>query len=74
MSYAGLSPQMLVQDANDHGVTSADVAIDRAAREPKSRACLSCGSTFPSEWAGERVCRRCKSTSAWRMGSSLSDR
>jgi Zn finger protein HypA/HybF involved in hydrogenase expression len=35
---------------------------------PKTRRCLSCGRSFPSEWAGERVCRNCKSTEAWRRG------
>jgi hypothetical protein len=36
------------------------------ASEQKIRKCLICRSPFPSAWAGERVCRRCKSTSAWR--------
>lgn len=34
----------------------------------KTRRCLMCGQPFPSEWAGERVCRSCKSTAAWRTG------
>lgn len=34
----------------------------------KTRQCLMCGQPFPSEWAGERVCRSCKSTAAWRTG------
>ncbi len=36
--------------------------------ERKVRQCLMCGESFTSEWAGERVCRHCKSTSAWRTG------
>jgi hypothetical protein len=36
--------------------------------EPKTRDCLLCRKPFLSTWAGERVCRRCKSTSAWRSG------
>jgi hypothetical protein len=36
---------------------------------PKTRACLVCEEPFPSEWAGERICRRCKSTAAWRSGA-----
>ena len=36
------------------------------ASEQKIRKCLICRSPFPSAWAGERVCRRCKSTTAWR--------
>lgn len=34
----------------------------------KDRKCLKCKATFQSEWAGERVCRRCKGTNAWRNG------
>lgn len=37
--------------------------------DPKIRKCLGeCGQPFHSEWAGERVCKRCKSTEAWRRG------
>ena len=36
--------------------------------EEKTRRCLMCNQSFESEWAGERVCRRCKSTEAWRRG------
>ena len=35
---------------------------------PKLRQCLKCQATFHSEWAGERICSRCKSTAAWREG------
>ena len=38
-------------------------------RDPKVRNCLSCLHPFTSEWAGERICRKCKSSSWWRMGS-----
>lgn len=34
----------------------------------KTRKCLMCGSSFPSAWAGERICRKCKSSSTWRQG------
>ena len=34
----------------------------------RMRRCLRCGERFPSEWAGERICRKCKSTVAWRRG------
>jgi len=34
--------------------------------EEKVRKCLICKTPFQSAWAGERVCRRCKSTSTWR--------
>jgi hypothetical protein len=36
--------------------------------EAKERRCLMCGETFQSEWAGERICRRCRSSAAWRQG------
>jgi len=36
--------------------------------EPKLRSCLRCQGHFQSEWAGERICPRCKGTSAWRSG------
>lgn len=32
----------------------------------KIRKCMMCQRPFPSEWAGERICRKCKSTAAWR--------
>jgi len=32
----------------------------------KTRPCLVCEAPFLSEWAGERICRRCKSKTAWR--------
>ena len=36
--------------------------------EAKYRKCLKCRTEFLSEWPGERVCKACKSTSAWRDG------
>lgn len=35
---------------------------------PKARHCLRCKAEFHSEWSGERICRRCKSSNAWRNG------
>jgi hypothetical protein len=37
--------------------------------EKKIRNCLVCHSAFLSAWAGERICKRCKGTSAWRNGT-----
>jgi hypothetical protein len=34
----------------------------------KTRKCLLCATHFESEWAGERVCKKCKATAAWRQG------
>jgi hypothetical protein len=42
--------------------------LERSAEE-KIRKCLICRSPFPSAWAGERVCRRCKASSTWRSGA-----
>ena len=39
-----------------------------AEADAKVRQCLVCGQRFPSEWAGERICPKCKSTAAWRSG------
>jgi len=36
--------------------------------ESKTRKCLVCKVEFLSEWAGERVCKKCKSRSEWRNG------
>jgi hypothetical protein len=36
------------------------------------RNCLSCKTDFESEWAGERICRRCKGSSTWRNGYARS--
>ena len=33
-----------------------------------TRRCLVCSVRFTSLWAGERVCRKCKSSTAWRQG------
>lgn len=39
------------------------------AHTPKKRRCLMCHTEFESTWAGERVCRQCKSSSQWRSGA-----
>lgn len=44
------------------------VSADLTPGEQKNRTCLSCGAPFESEWPGERVCRRCKSSATWRQG------
>lgn len=38
---------------------------------PKIRTCLRCQTPFESAWAGERICRPCKSTHAWRSGEGV---
>ena len=58
-------------EEQDTPVRDRDDAEQEAMRasEEKARKCLVCKSTFPSAWAGERICRRCKATSAWRGGA-----
>jgi hypothetical protein len=34
----------------------------------KQRRCLVCCEDFVSAWAGERVCKKCRSSTAWRQG------
>ena len=41
---------------------------------PTTRTCLKCHNPFLSAWAGERVCKACKNTTAWRSGSLTSTR
>ncbi len=36
------------------------------AHEPKTRDCLMCCEAFLSAWSGERICPRCKKSTAWR--------
>ncbi len=58
--------------ADCHDACHDDIEASEAEREArrnaehKVRKCLICRDPFPSSWAGERVCRKCKSTSSWR--------
>jgi len=36
----------------------------------KKRQCLMCRDKFTSAWSGERICKRCRSTAAWREGGN----
>ena len=45
--------------------------IEEPRYESKRRNCLMCGDGFDSEWAGERVCKRCKSNDGWRNGNAV---
>ena len=38
--------------------------------EQKKRLCLMCGRMFDSLGPGNRICKKCKSTAAWRSGLS----
>jgi uncharacterized paraquat-inducible protein A len=37
----------------------------------KIRQCLKCKTTFQSEWAGDRICSRCKRKASWRQSGPL---
>lgn len=39
--------------------------------KPKVRECLRCQTKFESQWAGERICGRCKGSTAWRTGAPI---
>lgn len=53
-------------------IMETDVTLDREdleiKHEEKVRSCLVCSEDFVSAWAGERVCKRCRSSAAWRNG------
>lgn len=59
---------MRMRAKNKSRNTDADVpdVIDEV--RVKTRQCLVCQDAFESAWAGERICRKCKSTAAWRSG------
>jgi hypothetical protein len=52
--------------------SSGDLAVDELdpprQMSPKRRVCLRCQTPFESGWAGERICTKCKHSSAWRGG------
>src|SRR5690349_4198584 len=48
-----------------------EIALDPGGYGRRSRACLRCKTDFDSAWAGERICLRCKGSSAWRNGGGL---
>jgi hypothetical protein len=39
--------------------------------DSKVRNCLACRRRFKSEWAGERICPKCKRSRSWRRGSAF---
>ena len=51
-------------------ITDPDEHRAQLARKP--RKCLSCGDTFPSEHAGNRVCSDCKQLVAWSTPNDFS--
>ena len=55
--------------ANDAGVVELDDPLPQKSNV-KKRQCLCCSAIFTSEWAGERVCQKCKASNGWRSGVS----
>jgi hypothetical protein len=51
-----------------HSNQSETDSARRTSDVPRVRLCLRCRTSFESEWSGERICRRCKSTTSWRNG------
>jgi len=49
--------------ANENGETEPSPM-----HKEKTRRCLVCSEDFLSAWAGERVCKKCRSSTAWRQG------
>jgi hypothetical protein len=55
-----------------HGILSEPDRPGAAAADvPRTRHCLRCRTPFPSEGFGERICRACKGTLAWRTAVPL---
>ena len=40
---------------------------------PAERPCLRCKAPFPSTGFGDRVCKRCKGSNAWRIAAAVPD-
>jgi uncharacterized paraquat-inducible protein A len=53
---------------DDAAETPATAAEDRSDHQAKKRLCLRCQTPFDSQWAGERICKRCKSHARWNAG------
>ena len=58
-----------------HDILDANTESEVIGRSsPKARRCLRCDTRFDSAWSGERICPRCKGSSAWRNGYPLPSR
>ncbi len=40
--------------------------VGKVIPDNKVRKCMMCQAEFTSEWTGERICRKCKSSEKWR--------
>ncbi len=57
--------------ANIGGMAYTKKPTPERKHEPMRRKCLRCHAPFMSEWPGERICEKCKASSAWRQGMPL---
>ena len=66
-------PEIADEDAAERGGSDRQHPLSPANErpldyKPGKRKCLSCGTLFPSEWSGERICKKCKASHNWRTG------
>ena len=59
---------MLDSRRPDATATEDTGSIETTGHQAKVRRCLCCGEDFDSAWAGERVCKKCRSSARWRQG------
>ncbi|WP_417518579.1 hypothetical protein [Minwuia sp.] len=52
------------------GPSGNDPSTHATADVAKTRSCLRCAEKFESSGFGERICRRCKSSTTWRNGNT----
>jgi hypothetical protein len=64
---AQMNPEIPVTTAGKHD----DGDTEESA---KLRPCLRCNEPFTSGWSGERICRRCKDSIAWRNNEPFRQR
>jgi DnaJ-class molecular chaperone len=41
-----------------------------AASDGVKRTCMMCKEAFVSEWSGERICKRCRGSGAWKHSAA----
>ena len=59
---------LMMDDLQNLGDDWGVITESRREEKAKQRQCLICSELFLSEWSGERICKRCKSSSTWRSG------
>ena len=73
----GLMDSNCVYETTELGQTCATTTNISDAQQPnpeaKMRKCLKCRDDFLSEWSGERVCKACKDTDAYKTGDTFFD-